>query len=120
MEPPLTIDLASWSVRVGDQTVELTYQEFRTLLYLVSRAGEVARRAEIAAAVRTETRESSDRMADTYVARLRKKLGAAGWDAIRTVRQVGYRYDVPAPGGLHLIRPRGGGTAKTSVPSKPR
>jgi DNA-binding response OmpR family regulator len=115
-EQPLTINLAAWSVQVGDRTVELTYQEFRTLLYLVGRAGEVVKRSEIAAAVRTGHPGASDRMADTYIARLRKKLGAAGWDAIRTVRQIGYRYEVPEPGALHLIRPRAGTKGKMNTP----
>ncbi len=106
MEQPLTIDLAAWSVRVGDRGVHLTYREFRMLLYLVSRAGEVVSRAELSAAAGQSQRRTSSRTADTSVARLRKKLGAAGWDAIRTVRKLGYRCEGLPPNAVRIIRLR--------------
>jgi len=78
-------------VLVAGRPIELTFTEFRVLLFLASRPGWVFTRYQIVNAVRGEDYAVTDRAVDVQIVGLRKKLGACG-TLIETVRGVGYRF----------------------------
>lgn len=78
-------------VLVAGEPVELTFTEFRVLLFLASRPGWVFTRYQIVNAVRGDDYAVTDRAVDVQIVGLRKKLGPAG-RYIETVRGVGYRF----------------------------
>ena len=78
-------------VLVAGQPVELTFTEFRVLLFLASRPGWVFTRYQIVNAVRGDDYAVTDRAVDVQIVGLRKKLGPCG-NYIETVRGVGYRF----------------------------
>ncbi len=78
-------------VLVDDQSVDLTYTEFRVLQFLASRPGWVFTRYQIVNAVRGDDYSVTDRAVDVQIVGLRKKLGVYG-KYIETVRGVGYRF----------------------------
>jgi two-component system response regulator MprA len=72
----------------------LTPTEFRVLAALMGASGQVVRRRALVAAGWPHGAIVADNTLDQYVARLRRKLAAAGESdrAIATVHGVGYRY----------------------------
>jgi len=78
-------------VQVGDETIELTFTEFKVLTALAGRPGWVFTRYQIVNAVRGEDYAVTDRAVDVQIAGLRKKLGRCG-QYIETVRGIGYRF----------------------------
>ena len=87
----LVLDLARHQVRRGAVTIDLTQKEFRLLLYLAERPGEVVSRERLLAEVWGYHFDPRSNVVEVCVRRLRKKLGS---DApIETVRTVGYRLE---------------------------
>ena len=84
----LTIDAERHEVWVADELVSLTRVEFRLLETLAQRPGRVFSREEIIAAA-WDGDFIQDRVVDSVVSRLRRKLGDRA-PAIRTVHGVGY------------------------------
>jgi DNA-binding response OmpR family regulator len=85
----LVLDLARHRVRCADASVDLTHKEFRLLLYLAERPGEVVSRERLLAEVWGYQFDPGSNVVEVCIRRLRKKLGP---DApIETVRMVGYR-----------------------------
>jgi two-component system phosphate regulon response regulator PhoB len=78
-------------VLVAGKPVELTFTEFRVLLFLAGRPGWVFTRYQIVNAVRGDDYAVTDRAVDVQIVGLRKKLGPCG-KYIETVRGVGYRF----------------------------
>lgn len=91
----LTLDVGGHRVWWKEQQLELTALEFRLLRALVVRKGRVQSRLQLLEEVWGEDAGVSERTVDTQVKRLRVKLGPAG-DTIRTLRGVGYCFDVSA------------------------
>ena len=89
----LTIDLGTHEVRRADQKIPLTVREFDVLRVLAEAHGRVMARKLILAAVWGQDFFGDDRMLDTYVRRLRKKLEVDSEHPryVQTVRGVGYR-----------------------------
>lgn len=97
---PLSIDVAARTVERAGAEVPLTSYEFRILVELARRAGEIVAREELASAVREPVKSkgpatydpSVDRSLDVHVSRLRQKLEEDPKDPrlIKTVRGVGY------------------------------
>ncbi|HHH30439.1 MAG TPA: response regulator transcription factor [Polyangiaceae bacterium] len=87
---PLAIDVARHVVTVADETIGLTALEFKLLLDLASRRGQVQSREALLERVWGYARGIETRTVDTHVKRLREKLKGAR-DTIETVRGVGYR-----------------------------
>jgi DNA-binding response OmpR family regulator len=85
----LVLDLARHQVRQEDGVVDLTQKEFRLLLYLAERPGEVVSRERLLAEVWGYHFDPRSNVVEVCVRRLRKKLGAE--PPIETVRTVGYR-----------------------------
>lgn len=89
------LDLAAHKLFRGGNEIELTTKEFRLLQYLVSRAGRALTRNEILATVWGNSIIVTARSVDRCVATLRGKIETepARPRHIRTIRDVGYRFD---------------------------
>ena len=93
-----TLDLVRRELRSPQDVVQvLTEGEFLLLRALVERPGEVLDREELLHQGRLRSSASDDRSIDVQMSRLRRKLEAGGGDVqlIRTIRNRGYRFDVP-------------------------
>ncbi|MCW2777083.1 MAG: phoB [Frankiales bacterium] len=88
----LELDPSAHRVRVQAEAVPLRPREFALLHYLVRRAGEAVRKADMIANVWDEHYEGDHNIVEVYVGYLRRKLGRCpGAPVIETVRGVGYR-----------------------------
>jgi DNA-binding response OmpR family regulator len=98
---PLVLDRGRHEVLLHGQTVALTVTEFELLWALCERPGQVCPRDTLIDRVYGEGIVVADRTIDTFVKRLRKKLAEidASYQAIETVRAVGYRFRVQRDGG---------------------
>lgn len=94
----LTIDEASYTVRIGGRPLDLTYKEFELLKFLAEHPGRVFTRAQLLQDVWGYDYYGGTRTVDVHVRRLRAKLGADFEKSIGTVRNVGYRF---APEAAH-------------------
>lgn len=96
----LRVDPEAHRASVDGAPVELTVLEFKLLLVLSERRDRVQTREALMDAVWGVHADITVRTVDTYVMRLREKLGRAG-RFVETVRGVGYRF---------AARPEGEGT----------
>jgi DNA-binding response OmpR family regulator len=80
-------------VRFDDTEIALTAREYDVLEFLVRREGQVLSKDEILAGVWELDFEGDPNIVEVYIARLRRKLAAAGAGEapIETVRGAGYR-----------------------------
>jgi DNA-binding response OmpR family regulator len=85
----LVLDLGRRRARRGSAVVDLTQREFRLVLYLAERRGEVVSRERLLAEVWGYHFDPGSNVVDVCVRRVRKKLGQSS--PIETVRNVGYR-----------------------------
>ena len=87
---PLSMDLTAHSVRLNDELLLLTADEFKTLTLLASNPGRVFTRNQIIREVKGDHYSVTARAIDMHIVNLRRKLG--DWaDHIETIRGVGYR-----------------------------
>jgi two-component system, OmpR family, response regulator ChvI len=96
---PMNIDPEGFAVTIDGRDVSLTLAEFLLLQELASHPFQVLDRVRLSAALREHSLAqpaASGRAVDTHISRLRAKLRDAGYDCIRTMRFVGYRF-VPEP-----------------------
>ena len=84
------MDPRTASVTVGDRPVKLTGHEYRVLSYLIHHAGRVVSQAELAEHIYALDADRDSNTVEVFIARLRRKLGAA---SITTVRGLGYRLE---------------------------
>lgn len=99
----LVIDEASYSVRVNDRPLDLTYKEFELLRFLATHPSRVFTREQLLSEVWGYDYFGGTRTVDVHVRRLRAKLGDME-QLIGTVRNVGYRFNVADdPAGTRLI-----------------
>ena len=94
---PIRLDTRSARVTVEGADVELTARERDVLKLFLTNPGRVLARERMLNALWGAQQDPLTNIVDVYVARLRRKLGAAG-ALIVTVRGLGYRLD-PPPGG---------------------
>lgn len=87
----LTLDLDGYKVFAGEENVYLTPREFEILRELLTHKGRILTRQNLLQALWKYEFFGDERIIDTHIKNLRKKLGAA--DYIETVRGVGYRID---------------------------
>jgi two-component system phosphate regulon response regulator PhoB len=87
----LRVDTSEHRAFVEEKEVPLTATEFRLLVTLADRAGQVQSRGRLLQDVWEAPPDLNTRTVDTHVKRLREKLGVAA-DRIETVRGVGYRF----------------------------
>ena len=84
------IDKNAREVSVDGKELSLTRSEFELLDSLISQPGRVLTRPQIIARIQNEERDVTDRVVDTLMVGLRRKLGV--WAAhIDTIRGIGYR-----------------------------
>ena len=76
-------------VKVDSQTLQLTGQELRILMYLMQRPGRIVSEQDIAEHIYSLDDERQSNSVQVYISRLRRKLGK---DTIRTFRGLGYRF----------------------------
>ena len=93
----LVIDRERLEARYRGARIETTVTEIRLLEALASRPGIVLSRARLLALARGDDSVVADRLIDTYVRRLRRKLETIdpAFDGIETVIGAGYRLKVP-------------------------
>jgi DNA-binding response OmpR family regulator len=91
----LQLDLASYTVTIADELLDLTIVEFRLLELLARQPGKVFSRTQIMERINGMDYFAAERSVDVQIAGLRKKLGQYK-DGIETVRSVGYRLNEKA------------------------
>ena len=92
----LTIDLAAFQARWHGKPVPLMPNEFRLLRYFVEHPGRVFTRSQLISALGKQEPAVDERTVDVWIGRLRRALRAAGaGNPLRTVRSLGYVFDVP-------------------------
>lgn len=96
--PALDIDLHHWRVRVNDEPLDLTPAEVRLLHALHAAPGRVFSRQQLLDHLHDDGRAVTDRVIDSHVRNLRRKLAgaSAGNDPIRSVYGVGYAFEWPS------------------------
>ncbi len=90
---PIALDPRAAKVAVNGVPVRLTSHEFRVLSYLMHHRGKVVSQAELSDHIYAERFDRDSNTVEVFVARLRRKLGAA---SIETVRGLGYRMECGA------------------------
>ena len=93
---PVTINVASRTVKVNGVDVTLTQKEFNLLYFLASNENVVVSRQQILDYVWDYDYAAASNLIDVYIKDLRKKIDASSDDKlIQTVRGVGYVFRVP-------------------------
>ena len=87
----LTLDLDGYKVYTKEENIDLTPREFEILRELLIHKGRILTRQNLLQTLWKYEFFGEERIIDTHIKNLRKKLGAA--DYIETIRGVGYRID---------------------------
>ena len=87
----LTLDLDGYKVYSSEGNIELTPREFEILRELLNHKGRILTRQNFLQTLWKYEFFGEERIIDTHIKNLRKKLGTA--DYIETIRGVGYRID---------------------------
>ncbi len=88
----LVIDPEQHEVAVNGRALALTATEFRLLHHLAAHPGYAHNRDELLDVIWGEDKFVTPRTVDTYIRRLREKIGPGAEDMIQTLRGVGYRF----------------------------
>ncbi len=88
----LVIDEATYTARLEDRTLDLTFKEFELVKFLAQHPGRVFTRQQLLQEVWGYDYFGGTRTVDVHVRRLRAKLGSDHETLIGTVRNVGYRF----------------------------
>ena len=88
----LTVNLATYQVRVDDEPVDLTYMEYSLLAFMVTHHGRAYSRETLLRRVWGFDYCGGSRTVDVHVRRIRAKLGPLASSHIETVRGVGYLF----------------------------
>ncbi|MGH9511751.1 MAG: winged helix-turn-helix domain-containing protein [Terriglobales bacterium] len=96
---PIEIDASSMILKVDGRTVLTTAREFRLLHYLACHRSRVFTRDQLLDAVWSAGCFVTPRSVDVYMRRLREKIEPDPENPtyLKTVRGIGYRFDVPRP-----------------------
>ncbi len=86
----LSLDCERHEVRCAGERIDLTASEFKLLAALMANPGRVLSRKKLIEEVQGAGMVVIDRVIDTHVFGLRKKLGSCG-DIVETIRSIGYR-----------------------------
>ncbi|MEO0815418.1 MAG: response regulator transcription factor [Myxococcota bacterium] len=87
----VVVDMDARVVRRGDVDLGLTSYEFNVLAFLRERPGRALTRSQIAEGALSDDGDCSDRTVDSHVSRIRKKIGPAAGERLKTVWGIGYR-----------------------------
>ena len=91
----IELDQEAYEVRRAGHRIDLSPTEFRLLRYLMLNPGRVLTRSQLLDHVWNYDFDGSTTVVATYLAYLRRKLGAYGPDVIHTQRAVGYSLRQP-------------------------
>jgi two-component system OmpR family response regulator len=91
---PVVLDPRVARVTLNGDPVRLTSHEFRVLAYLMHHRGKVVSQSELNEHIYAQNLDRDSNTVEVFVARLRRKLGAA---TIETVRGLGYRMSGESP-----------------------
>ena len=87
----LEIDREKFTVRRGDETIDLPKKEFNLLYLLASKPGKVFGREEILTRIWGDDVIVNDRTIDVHIRKIREKLGD---HYIKTIKGMGYKFDL--------------------------
>ena len=88
----LVVDDATYTAKLENRTLDLTFKEFELLKFLAQHPGRVFTRQQLLQEVWGYDYFGGTRTVDVHVRRLRAKLGVENETLIGTVRNVGYRF----------------------------
>jgi len=91
----VVIDEASYTAKLNNRTLDLTFKEFELFKFLAQHPGRVFTREQLLQEVWGYDYFGGTRTVDVHVRRLRAKLGSEHESMIGTVRQVGYKFVLP-------------------------
>ena len=92
----VVVDDATYTAKIGERHLDLTYKEFELLKFLAQHPGRVFSRQQLLQEVWGYDYFGGTRTVDVHVRRLRAKLGPEHDHHIGTVRNVGYRFVLPS------------------------
>ncbi|CAN5218130.1 two-component system response regulator GlnR [soil metagenome] len=92
----LIVDEATYTAKLDNRSLDLTFKEFELLKFLAQHPGRVFTRQQLLQEVWGYDYFGGTRTVDVHVRRLRAKLGTDNEALIGTVRNVGYRFVAPA------------------------
>jgi DNA-binding response OmpR family regulator len=92
----VVVDDATYTAKLGGRALDLTFKEFELLKHLAQHPGRVFSRGQLLQEVWGYDYFGGTRTVDVHVRRLRAKLGPEHETLIGTVRNVGYRFVLPA------------------------
>ena len=84
------MDADSFSVSVGGKRVALTTREFEILKFLLENTDRVVTREQLLNSIWGYDYVGDEKIANTHIKNIRKKLGV---DYIETIRGVGYKIE---------------------------
>jgi DNA-binding response OmpR family regulator len=90
----LELNLATYQVTIDAEPVDFTYMEYELLKFLVTHPGRVFTRESLLSRVWGYDYFGGARTVDVHVRRVRAKLGLEHAARIKTVRSVGYRFEI--------------------------
>lgn len=88
----LVVDMSAYKVSIDDQVLQLAPKEYELLFLLVRNMNIAMQRSQIIETVWGYDYDGDDRTLDTHMKLLRKSLGEYA-SHIKTIRNVGYRFD---------------------------
>lgn len=89
----LSIHLGKQEVLLGEEKIDLTESEFKILIALIRKQGDVLTRQSILSIISTNRSQMTDRVVDTHISHLRKKILKSGIE-IKSVYGSGYKLRV--------------------------
>ena len=90
----LELNVATYQVAIAGEPVSLTYMEYELLKFLVTHPGRAFSRESLLSAVWGYDYYGGARTVDVHVRRVRAKLGQEHAARIKTIRSVGYRFEL--------------------------
>jgi DNA-binding response OmpR family regulator len=90
----LTLNLATYQVKVDGVTLDLTYLEYALLAFLITHPGRTYSRDALLRRVWGFEYYGGSRTVDVHVRRVRSKLGPELAQRLETVRSVGYLWNM--------------------------
>ena len=90
------IDEESQRINIAGKRLDLTPTEYRLLRLLVSRPGRIFSRAQILDLAYPESEDVSDRIVDSHIKNIRKKIAVLlpAADLLHSVYGIGYRFEI--------------------------
>ena len=100
----VTVDDATYTAKISGRSLDLTFKEFELLKFLAQHPGRVFSRQQLLSEVWGYDYFGGTRTVDVHVRRLRAKLGHEHEFLIGTIRNVGYRFVLPAKDAKEAVK----------------